>query len=321
MTGTARQEAERLVAALLARAAQGGRDGLGDLLGSAVGQFLSGTGTQQHRSSTGWATGTAECCVCPICRAMAALRDPTPETAERLATGAGDLATGLATLMRGLSAVLGATRTPDRDSTGHQEPASDRDPARYPPSTPDEAWSAATRTDAQSTTRTGPKTAPTAEPKTAPTAGAKSAKTARTAPTAGGKSATRAAGERVEPPADRNADPWAAATRSPAGTGREAAGGRDHDGSPAEARHDAGARPRARPARKAASPSGRRSAAASGDAAARTEKNAGPERSPADENGESRRESAAAGSGTVDHDVSARPRTPEARETRATGDV
>ncbi|OJF14743.1 hypothetical protein [Couchioplanes caeruleus] len=244
-TGTARQEAERLVAALLARATQGGRDGLGDLLGSAVGQFLSGTGTPQHRSSTGWATGTAECCVCPICRAIAALRDPTPETAERLAAGAGDLATGLATLMRGFSAVVGAAGTPHPEPTSHQTP------------NPDQAWSAA----------------------------------------------TRAGNEPVAPPVDENADPWAAATRSPA-----------------ETRQEAKARPRARPSRKAASASRQTSAAASEDAVARTEKNAGPDpwaaatRNAAAEYGESRRESAVAGSDGVDHDVSDQART-------STGDV
>ncbi|MFI7597657.1 hypothetical protein [Actinoplanes sp. NPDC049681] len=134
-TGSARQEAERLVAALLAMASQGrGEGGLGDMLTGVAGQFFSGTGSQQHKSSTGWATGTAECCVCPICRAIAALRDPTPETAERLATGAGDLAAGVASMMRAFSTIAGASGSRPKPKT-----------APRPEPTPDQAWSTATR--------------------------------------------------------------------------------------------------------------------------------------------------------------------------------
>jgi hypothetical protein len=127
-TGSARQEAEKLVASLLAMAQ--GRDsaGLGDVL-----KLFSGTGSQQHRSSTGWATGTAECCVCPICRAIAAVRDPDPHTAERLAAGAGDLATGVASIMRAFSTIASVT-------TPQPQPR----PAARPQPTPDQAWSAAT---------------------------------------------------------------------------------------------------------------------------------------------------------------------------------
>jgi hypothetical protein len=113
MAGTAREEAERLVATVLAMA---GRSGLG---GGASGA---------------WATGSAECCVCPVCRVIASLRDPHPVSAERLATGAGDLATGVASLMRAVSAMASNARP-----TGPQRP-----PA--PPPNPDTAWSAATRT-------------------------------------------------------------------------------------------------------------------------------------------------------------------------------
>ncbi|WP_233413982.1 hypothetical protein [Nucisporomicrobium flavum] len=127
-TGSARQEAEKLVASLLAMAQ--GRDsaGLGDVL-----KLFSGTGSQQHRSSTGWATGTAECCVCPICRAIAAVRDPDPHTAERLAAGAGDLATGVASIMRAFSTIASV-------ATPQPQPR----PAARPQPTPDQAWSAAT---------------------------------------------------------------------------------------------------------------------------------------------------------------------------------
>lgn len=272
-TGSARHEAERLVAALLARASQGGRDGesgLGDMLTGVVGQFFSGTGAQQHKSSTGWATGTAECCVCPICRAIAALRDPTPETAERLAAGAGDLATGVASMMRAFSTIAGATGSRPKPKTA---------PRREP--TPDQAWSTATR-----------------------------------------------AGEGPVAPArpDENADPWGAATHSPAapGPGESAAGGPE---SSAEAGREAGARPGAHAAAEAASTGGRRPAAASGGTGPRTEES-DPDvakhtrRRDADPwaaavanyaKEDSPRKTGVVGSGSVDHDVSARG-TPAAAE-------
>jgi hypothetical protein len=113
MAGSARDEAERLVATVLAMAAR------------------SGLGGNAHGA---WATGSAECCVCPVCRVIASLRDPHPVTAERLASGAGDFATGVASLLRAVSAMAGNAR-----------PASpERPPA--PPPNPDTMWSAATRT-------------------------------------------------------------------------------------------------------------------------------------------------------------------------------
>ena len=57
-----------------------------------------------RRPGERFATGRPECCVCPVCRAIAALRDPSPELAERLATGAGDLAAGVASLLRAFAA-------------------------------------------------------------------------------------------------------------------------------------------------------------------------------------------------------------------------
>jgi len=81
MTGATdpRAEAERLIAAALGTAAVAA-DGL-----------------------RGFATGSAECCVCPVCRAIAAARDPDPEFAERMASGAAELAAGLAAALRNLS--------------------------------------------------------------------------------------------------------------------------------------------------------------------------------------------------------------------------
>lgn len=97
--GSAREEAERLVATLLATArlaSAGGGPGAGPwgplggivsgVLGHSAGASRSTGGN--HRAE-GFATGSPECCICPICRAVAALRDPSPEFAERLATGAG----------------------------------------------------------------------------------------------------------------------------------------------------------------------------------------------------------------------------------------
>jgi hypothetical protein len=71
-----KDEAERLVAAALAAASMAA-----------------------HRAA-GFATGSAECCVCPLCKAIAAVRDPDPQFAEKLSTGVGDLATGLAGVLR-----------------------------------------------------------------------------------------------------------------------------------------------------------------------------------------------------------------------------
>ena len=56
------------------------------------------------RSTDGFATGSAECCVCPLCKAIVAARDPDPQFAERLASGAGDLATGIAGVLRAFGA-------------------------------------------------------------------------------------------------------------------------------------------------------------------------------------------------------------------------
>jgi hypothetical protein len=62
-------------------------------------------------STAGFATGSAECCVCPVCKAIAAARDPDPDFAERLATGVGDLAVGLAGVLRAFGAPAGSGST------------------------------------------------------------------------------------------------------------------------------------------------------------------------------------------------------------------
>jgi hypothetical protein len=92
-----RDEAERLVAAAIA----------------AVSLAARGMGAA-GRSGSGFSTGSAECCVCPVCRLIASMRDPNADLAERLAAGAGDLATGVASMLR----VLGRSGHGDHDHRG-----------------------------------------------------------------------------------------------------------------------------------------------------------------------------------------------------------
>src|SRR4051812_26770577 len=111
MPSSAREEAERLVAAVLAVADTAGPGGIADSLRDAVGDAVGRVaGTEhkppadehklpadehkppadehkppaveyklpavEHKPAAGWATGSAECCVCPVCRAIAAVRSP-----------------------------------------------------------------------------------------------------------------------------------------------------------------------------------------------------------------------------------------------------
>jgi hypothetical protein len=89
------------------------------------------------RSTEGFATGSTECCVCPVCKAIAAARDPSPEFAERLATGAGDLATGVASVLKafgGASNETGKTEAPKTEAPKTEAPKTEA-----PPKTPGEA--------------------------------------------------------------------------------------------------------------------------------------------------------------------------------------
>jgi hypothetical protein len=110
---SAREEAERLVATVLATASSGALFGAGAARGPI-------------------ATGSAECCVCPVCRVIAAMREPNPEFAERVATGAGDFAAGVASLLRSL-----ATPPPERPESSTEDSGS-RDDG-------EDVWRAATR--------------------------------------------------------------------------------------------------------------------------------------------------------------------------------
>jgi len=139
MAGSAREEAERLVAAVLARAVTG--QAFGDR----------------------WATGDPECCVCPVCKAIAATRDPKPETAARLAGSAGDLAGSVAGLLRSVSAIVGERSRP--------APPPDPPAPPVPEPNPDTTWSAATRTGSGSAGTPGNLATPGGDPWAAATPG------------------------------------------------------------------------------------------------------------------------------------------------------
>ncbi|MFU8872481.1 hypothetical protein [Micromonospora sp. SL4-19] len=149
--GSAREEAERLVAMLLATgrlaAAAPGAGPWGPLGGILAGVLGHTPGDSSDPTSAasgattggaGFATGSPECCVCPVCRGIAALRDPSPEFAERLATGAGDLAAGVASLLRAFAPADPAPTAP----AGAAEPG---EPAAGTP-TGDHVWREATST-------------------------------------------------------------------------------------------------------------------------------------------------------------------------------
>ncbi|HEY3008548.1 MAG TPA: hypothetical protein VGJ63_10880 [Micromonosporaceae bacterium] len=157
--GSAREEAERLVAAVIAAASAASRQGsgsgpLGSLgsLGSLGEAVFSAAGQVGSAVRGPWATGSPECCVCPICRVIAALRDPSADFPERLSTGAGDFATGVASLLRALSAAAAATRprgpaggrTPAGRDDGRPPPAKGND-GRAPAGSDDTTWRLATR--------------------------------------------------------------------------------------------------------------------------------------------------------------------------------
>ncbi|GAB3085817.1 hypothetical protein [Micromonospora schwarzwaldensis] len=142
--GSAREEAERLVVTLLATARMaaassgaGGHSPLGGILSGVLGHIPTGTGA-------GFATGSPECCVCPVCRGIAALRDPSPEFAERLATGAGDLAAGVASLLRAFAPAEPAGPATPADPPGPATPAGPEGPK--PAGSGDHVWREATRT-------------------------------------------------------------------------------------------------------------------------------------------------------------------------------
>jgi hypothetical protein len=238
MPSSAREEAERLVAAVFAMAntSSGKNEGLGvlgDLVGKVAGAALghgsgssngsgsssgsggsSGSGSPSasgggsgHSGHSGagsgsggsWATGSAECCVCPVCRVIAAMRDPSPDTAAKLAIGAGDLANGVASMMRAVSSITG-----DRPAPRPAKPQSAKSADAWSDATrntADQAWSTATNKAAD-------KEEKARDPETDPwgAASAASAETVQAERRAAAKAAAAAAAEaarRVEEAAAR----------------------------------------------------------------------------------------------------------------------
>jgi hypothetical protein len=139
--GSAREEAERLVAMLLGSArlaATAPGAGPWGALGGILSGVLGHTPGRAEAGDAGFATGSPECGVCPVCRGIAALRDPSPEFAERLATGAGDLAAGVASLLRAFAPAEPAPTSASGPG------GTDRPTAGTP--TGDHVWREATRT-------------------------------------------------------------------------------------------------------------------------------------------------------------------------------
>jgi len=142
-----RTEAERLVATLL------------------------GGASVAAESLKGFATGSAECCVCPVCKAIAAAREPNPDLAGRLADGAGEIAVGVANMLRAFAGA-GQPTPPPAERTA---PAGG------------DVWAAATRAqDSARSTEETPGRAEPAAPPTPPRPMAKKATKPKAAPPAEG---------------------------------------------------------------------------------------------------------------------------------------
>jgi hypothetical protein len=153
-----RDEAERLVAAAIAAFSLAAR-GLGGVAGS-----------RRSSGHSGFATGSPECCVCPVCRVISAMRDPSPELAERLASGAGDLASVVTGILRSLSRAGVRPNPPDRegdefwDNLGRRAREESRPPSQPTGSgwpgessaADDDPWRAATRSAAARDDDLGP---------------------------------------------------------------------------------------------------------------------------------------------------------------------
>jgi hypothetical protein len=173
-----------------------------------AGSSGSGSGSGSRHQGGAWATGSAECCVCPVCRAISTMRDPSPETAVKLAIGAGDLATGVASMMRAFSSIVGR-RTPAKPPAARPRPRN-RDEnwsvATRTTNRPEDAWSAATNAAPAATAPAATAPAATAPTAPAPTATAPAAP----APTATAPTATAPARQ------TKDADSWSAATTASA---------------------------------------------------------------------------------------------------------
>jgi outer membrane biosynthesis protein TonB len=184
-----RAEAERLVAAGLAAlsmaadrigaparerggAAAAGYEALGDML----------FGPSAHRRHS-VANGSPACCRCPVCRAIAAARDPDPEVAEKLATGVGMLAEGAARLLRGVAGAWPAPAPETRPAPEPEpEPAAETQPEPAPEPEAEAKREPEPEPEPEPVAETRPEPVPEPEPRPAP---------------------------------DPDLDPWAAATAEP----------------------------------------------------------------------------------------------------------
>jgi len=130
-----REETDRLVSTALAAAAYAMRG---------AGRFLG-----HERIST----GTPECCVCPVCRGIAAVRNPSPEFAWKVASGASDVATGIAAVLRAFQPApprpRPAPRPRDSGPTWRAATRAD-EPAPPTPADGGDVWRAATTAPAPS---------------------------------------------------------------------------------------------------------------------------------------------------------------------------
>jgi hypothetical protein len=142
-TDQVREQAERLVAAALAAASLAAR------------RLGSGDGT-----AGSFATGSAQCCICPVCRVIAAMRNPDDELTDRLVSGAGDLAADVANLLRAFSGWY--EQDVARDHTA--APEAEAGPTATEPATATTTTTAAKATRpakrAQATKRAGPRAQP-----------------------------------------------------------------------------------------------------------------------------------------------------------------
>jgi hypothetical protein len=127
-----RTEAERLVATGLAAVAMAAdrvgaptreRGGAAATSFDALGDMLFGPAGHRRHSI---ANGSPECCRCPVCRAISAARNPSPDFAERLATGVGFMAEGAARVLRGVAGAAGTVR--DTGAGRGPGPAPEPDP-------------------------------------------------------------------------------------------------------------------------------------------------------------------------------------------------
>lgn len=150
--GSAREEAERLVAAAFGAASVAARG----LVRAA--NPLSGVAEAAERLLAGGgpghvATGSPECCVCPLCRGIAAVRDPDPRLALKLAGSAADLASTVVDALRVVGDAVSRPPAPRADA-----PDSAHRPRTAPD--PDVTWRMATATATATATNAEPNPQP-----------------------------------------------------------------------------------------------------------------------------------------------------------------